>query len=564
MPIETPLQHFVQSVRHGLWLVAAISFITNVMMLALPLYSLQIFDRVLLSHSMDTLWVLTLGVCIAMTSVALLENLRGQLLLRLSNRLALSLEQRIFDETLLRASRIGDHSLQAMRDLGMLRNFISAPQGLVALIDAPWVPIYIIVVYFMHPWLGHVMVIGAVLLITVALATEKFVMPITKVGLNAIQQAQNRLDGLIKGSSVVVAHGMNHQAFDYWQILQHDALATTSRASVHGGQFASIAKGARLFLNIALTGIGAYLVIHNEISMGAMIAANIMTSRALAPMELLIGASRQLIGVNMAYQRLEEMLKKNTPPPSIRLPSPRGEIELERVIFMPPGSDQPTIKGISLKLEPGTFLALIGPSAAGKSTLAQLLCGVWLPKSGVIRLDGADVNAWNREDFGRNCGYLPQDVQLMNGTVRQNICRFTDADDEAIVAAAQAASAHELIVRLPKGYDTEVGQAGTALSAGQRQRIGLARALFGDPKLIVLDEPNANLDTDGEIALAESLAKAKARGATLVVISHRPSLLGLADMIAVLVDGQLQQFGPRQEIMKKLQPHAVTNDRNAA
>ncbi len=537
---------------------------TNLLMLALPLYSLQIFDRVLLSHSMDTLWVLTLGVCIAMISVALLEGLRGQLLLRLSNRLALTFERRIFDEILLKASRVGDHSLQAMRDLGMLRNFISAPQGLVALIDAPLIPIYILVVYFMHPWLGHAMVIGALLLIAVALATEKFVMPVTKVGLNKTQSAQNRLDGLVQGSSVVVAHGMNDQAFAYWQSLQHEALASTSHAGILSGQFSSAAKGTRLFLNIALTGIGAYLAIHNEITIGAMIAANIMTSRALAPMELLIGASRQLIGVSMAYQRLEDILKKNTAPAGIRLPSPQGEIEVDRVIFMPPGSDQPTIKGISFKLEPGTFLALIGPSAAGKSTLAQLLCGIWLPKSGVIRLDGADVNAWNRDDFGRNCGYLPQDVQLMNGTVRQNICRFTNAEDEAIIAAAQAASAHDLIVRLPKGYDTEVGPAGSALSAGQRQRIGLARALFGDPKFIVLDEPNANLDSDGEIALSESLAKAKARGATLIVISHRPSLLGLADIIAVLVDGQLQQFGPRQEIMKKLQPHAVPHDRNAA
>ncbi len=558
------LSQFFVSVRRGLILIAGISLASNLLMLVLPIYSLQVFDRVLLSRSLDTFWALTLGVTIVVVTVALLEWLRSQLLLRLSNRLALTFERDLFEDILLRATRLGDRSLQPLRDLTMLRNFISAPQGLIALIDAPLVPIFLLVVYLMHPWLGAVMTVGMVVLFAMAWAAEKISAPLSKTAFGQTQSAQRRLEDLVHGSDALAAHGMNQRAYEYWQSVQHPSMVSASQAGVRVTHFASAAKGVRLILNVSLTAVGGYLAMTDQITMGAMIAANILGSRGLAPIELLIAASRQMIGAQMSWQRLQKLLNIGTQSAMTRLPPSRGEVEAERVVYGPPGSERPTIKGISFRVPPGSFVGLVGPSAAGKSTLGRLLCGVWVPHSGAIRLDGADLQIWDREDFGRSCGYLPQDVQLFDGTVRDNICRFTQAPDEAVIAAAKAAGAHEFIVRLSKGYETPAGLSGSALSAGQRQRIGLARALFGDPQLVVLDEPNANLDAEGEEALAKSLARLKERGATVVVISHRPSVLALADMLAALVDGQLQHFGPKQEVLKRIQPPRPVVDRNVA
>lgn len=564
MQHATLLSRFFASVRRGLILIAGISLAANLLMLALPIYTLQVFDRVLLSRSLDTLWVLTLGVTIVVVTIALLEWLRGQLVLRLSNRLALTFERSLFDEILLRAARMSDRSLQPLRDLSMLRNFISAPQGLVALIDAPLVPIFLFVVFLMHPWLGVVMTVGMIALFAMAWVAEKTSAPLSRTAFAQAQSAQRRLADLAQGSDVLAAHGMSRRAYEYWQDMQHPSMVSASQAGVRTSDFASAAKGVRLILHVSLTAVGGYLAMTDQITLGAMIAANILGSRGLAPIELLIGASRQMTGARLSWQRLEQLLNVQVPPAMTRLPPPRGEIDVERVVYAPPGSTRTTIKGISFHLAPGTFLGLVGPSAAGKSTLGRLLCGVWVPQSGTIRLDGADLQIWDREDFGRSCGYLPQDVQLFDGTVRENICRFTGASDEAVIAAAMAAGAHEFIVRLPQGYETPAGVGGAALSAGQRQRIGLARALFGDPQLVVLDEPNANLDNEGEEALAQSLARLKARGATVIVISHRPTVLALADMLAVLMDGQLQQFGARQEVLKRLQAPRTAVDSHVA
>jgi PrtD family type I secretion system ABC transporter len=560
----TLLGQFFASVRRGLLLIAGISLAANLLMLALPIYSLQVFDRVLLSRSLDTMWVLTLGVTLVVVTVALLEWLRGQLVLRLSNRLALSFERNLFDEILLQATRMNDRSLQPLRDLSMLRNFISAPQGLIALIDAPLVPIFLLVVYLMHPWLGVVTTVGMITLFAMAWIADKTSAPLSKTAFAQAQSAQRRLADLAQGSDVLAAHGMNRRAYEYWQNMQHPSMVSASHAGAHTSDFASVAKGVRLILSVSLTAVGGYLAMTDQITVGAMIAANILGSRGLAPIEVLIGASRQMIGVRLSWQRLEKLLNVQAAPAMTRLPSPRGAVDVERVVYAPPGSTRTTIKGISFRLEPGTFLGLVGPSAAGKSTLGRLLCGVWVAQSGIIRLDGADLQIWDREDFGRSCGYLPQDVQLFDGTVRENISRLGEASDEDVIAAAMAAGAHEFIVKLPQGYETPAGVGGAALSAGQRQRIGLARALFGNPQLVVLDEPNANLDSEGEEALALSLARLKARGATAIVISHRPTVLAVADMLAVLVEGQLQQFGPRPEVLKRIQAPRPVADQHVA
>ena len=550
----SPFVRFRHSIRHGLWLVAGVSVASNLLVLALPLYSLQIFDRVLLSHSVDTLWVLTFAVCVALLASVLLEGLRGQVLLRVSNRLAVSFERRLFDEILARASRLADRSMQPLRDLSVVRNFVTAPQGVVALADAPFALFYLLLVYWINLWLGHAMLVGMVVLLVLAWATDRFVAPHTRAAAESAQEAQRRLEGLTLGADAVAAHGIGAAAWRHWQEAQRPGLIDAAQAGAVAGSLASLAKGVRLLLNVALTGMGAYLAVSDQLTLGAMIAANIITGRALAPLEQVIGAARQWVVGRGAHARLEELLRSEPAPDGMQLPPMRGLLELERVIFMPPGSDKPTLKGITLRVEPGSFLGVIGPSAAGKSTLTRLITAVWAPRSGAVRVDGAEVQAWNREDFGRACGYLPQDVQLLGGSVRDNICRFSGADDAAVTAAALHADAHEMIVRLKDSYNTRVGPGGVALSAGQRQRIGLARALFGEPRLIVLDEPNSNLDTEGEQALAASLARARERGATLVVVSHRPSLLVHADLIALLVDGELKDFGPRAEVLQRLQP----------
>ncbi len=562
MSAPGPIEQFRHSVRHGLWLVVAVSIATNLLLLALPIYSLQIFDRVLLSRSMDTLWVLTLAVVLALLASVVLEALRGQVLLRVSNRLALGFERRLFDEILLRASRVADRSLQPLRDLATVRGFATAPQGLVAIADAPFALVFLGVVYWIHPWMGHAMVLGMALLLLITWGNERMVAPRTRAAAAAALEAQKRIDGLAHAADVVAAHGSGEAAWRHWNGAQLPSLGEASQAATVAGVLAGLAKGVRLLLNVALTCLGAYLAARDELTLGAMIAANIITARALAPLELLIGAGRQWTVVRVALARLEEILKAPAAQPAMHLPALRGRLEFDRVIYIPPGADRPTLKGLSFRVDEGKFLGLIGPSAAGKSTLARLITGVWAARSGTVRVDGAEVQSWNRADFGRACGYLPQDVQLFNGTVRENIARFTEAGDEDIIAAAQGADAHEMILRLKDGYDTRVGLAGAALSAGQRQRIGLARALFGAPNLIVLDEPNANLDTEGEAALLHSLERARARGATLVVISHRPSILAQADLLAVLQDGELKEFGNRQDVMQRLQPQLVARKAN--
>jgi len=559
-----PIRKFVAEIRSGLFLVATISLCSNILLLALPIYSLQIFDRVLLSRSIDTFWLLTLGVAVAMLAVAALDWFRGQMLLRISNRLALDFERPLFERVLRQAAMLGERSLQPLRDLQVVRNFIASPQGLPPLIDAPLVPIFLLVVFLMHPWLGAVMGAGIVVLFAMAWLADKGSSALSKAAFAHAQASQHRIDDLVQGNAALVAHGSTRRAYDFWHALQHPSVAHASRSASRSTDFSSAAKAVRLFLNVCMTAVGGYLAMYDQITSGAMIAAVILGSRGLAPVEMLIASSRSMIGAHLSWQRLDTFLSGAADAPRTKLPQPTGELELERVVYAPPGQQRATIKGISFKLKPGTFLGLVGPSAAGKSTLAQLICGVWKPHSGCIRFDGADLQNWDREDRGQAVGYLPQESRLHDATVRENICRFTDCPDEAVVTAAQAAGAHELILRLDNGYETVVGAGGASLSAGQRQRIGLARAFFRNPQLLVLDEPDANLDSEGEDALAKSLGRLKERGATVIVITHRPSVLALADTIGVVVDGQLQQIGPRGDVLKRIQPPGTTANRDVA
>jgi PrtD family type I secretion system ABC transporter len=544
--------------RRALLVVAAASTAMNLLLFAMPLYSLQIYDRVMTSRSADTLILLTLIVLFALTATAALEAVRGRLLLRIGNGYSLKLGPRLLDVSIAQSARASEPSGQALRDMHTVRGFVAGPQGLAALYDMPLVPLFLAAVYMMHVGLGHAMLFGVCVLFLLTVVTESLTGPRLRAAGEASIIAQRRIDGVMQNAEAVEAMGMRAAMRDYWQSAQGQAMAESSVAGDRATGVAAIAKWTRLLLNLLMTGAGAWYVIHDEITIGGMVAASILSARGLAPLEMMIGAWKGLVSARMAVERINFALVKHVRTESaMQLPAPHGQLSVERLVYAPPGAEQPTLKGISFQVPAGTWLGLVGPSAAGKSTLAKLICGVWQPRSGVVRLDGADVYTWARADFGRYCGYLPQDVALFAGTVRDNIARFGVAeavDDGAVVAAAHMAGVHEMILRLPKGYDTMLGPGGSTLSAGQRQRVGLARALLGEPRLVVLDEPNSNLDADGEAALVQAVQRVRASGATVVMVSHRPSLLADADMIGVVVDGQIQHFGPRDEVLAKIQP----------
>jgi PrtD family type I secretion system ABC transporter len=540
--------------RRSLFTVGVASLVINLLLFALPLYSLQVYDRVLTSRSVDTLWLLTLIVVVALGLTALVDTLRARMLLRVGNAFVLDLGPRLLDAAIAHSARSSEANGQPLRDLQTVRSFVTGPQGLVTLFDAPLVPIFLLAVYAMHFGLGNTMLIGMLLLLGVTLLTERLTARSVEAAGEAGIRAQGRIDSVMQNAEVVEALGMRAAMRDYWQSAQADALRLGSKAADRAAHLAGLAKAVRLLLNLLLAGVAAWYAIHDQITTGVMVAAGILAARGLAPLEAMTGAWKGLVSTRAAVGRINVALDRFRRAESgMSLPAPAGRLSVERLIYAPPGAEQATLKGISFTLEPGSWLGLIGPSAAGKSTLAKLICGVWQPRSGCVRLDGADVFTWNRTQFGEHCGYLPQDVELFAGSIRDNIARFTAADDEQVVAAAQMAGCHEMILRLPNGYDTQIGAGGSTLSGGQRQRVGLARALFRQPRLIVLDEPNASLDSEGEAALLLAIGRAREAGSTIIMVSHRPSALAGADQLAVLADGQLQHFGPRDEVLAKVQ-----------
>lgn len=544
--------------RRALVVVAVASMAMNLLLFALPLYSLQVYDRVMTSRSADTLLALSLIVLFALSANAILDALRARLLLRIGNGYALQMGPRLLEAAIARSASDAEPQSHALRDMATVRGFVANGQGLATLYDAPLVPLFLASVYLMHVGLGNAMLLGVIVLLVLTYATESLTGGVLRAANESSIAAQRRIDCAMQNAEAVEAMGMRTAMKNYWFSAQREALVEGSLASDRAAVVGAVAKWTRLILSLMVTGVGAWYVIHDQITIGAMVAAAILSARGLAPLETMIGAWKGIVSTRLAVERINALLESESRREAgLQLPRPTGDLTVERVTFVPPGSDHPSLKGVSFRLPPATWLGIVGPSAAGKSTLAKLVCGVWKPRSGTVRLDGADVYDWSRADFGRHCGYLPQDVELFPGTVRDNIARFAaqdDVSDELVVAAARKAQVHEMILRLPKGYDTQVGPGGAALSAGQRQRVGLARALLGDPCLIVLDEPDASLDTEGEIALVAAMKAARQSGSTIVMVSHRPALLASADMIGVLVDGGLQHFGPREEVFAKILP----------
>jgi PrtD family type I secretion system ABC transporter len=431
------------------------------------------------------------------------------------------------------------------------------------LIDVPIAILFILVVFLISSVLGFAMLFGAVLLVIIAVLTDRATLEPIRLASEATQRAQGRSAEIMERSELVEALGMRSALIANWHNTTLENLHHQSRSSDWVATNTAISRWSRLIISIAMTALGAYLAIDGKITMGAMIAASILMGRGLAPLENVISLWRQVANVRLSWKRVSDALMiAGRQESGIQLPKPSGRISLEKIVYTPPGAEHPTIKGLTLEIPAGSMLGVVGPVSAGKSTLAKLLCGVWKPYSGNIRLDGADVFQWPRDDFGRHVGYLPQGAELLSGTIRDNIARFSDCDDSAVIEAAKLADVHEIVLRLPKGYDTLIGAGGVILSGGTRQRIGLARALFGYPSLLVLDEPSASLDADGEKALMVALRKMRERATTIVVISHQTSILRDADVVAVLVEGQLHKYGPRRELLP-LREDSVANQQMA-
>jgi PrtD family type I secretion system ABC transporter len=541
--------------------IALFSFFLNLLMLVSPFYMLQIYDRVLTSRSMDTLYVLTLLAVGLLAISALLELVRSRILVRLGARLDQHMTHDVFavliEDRIATQRRIGS---QPIRDLEAVRSFLTGP-GFTAFFDAPWVPLFLAIVFLFHSLLGMVALSGAVILLLLAILSEITTRQSWHRATAESIQAHRFAESSLRNAEVIWAMGMLGDLRRRWQAKHLGALSLTGLATDRLGTFSAIAKFVRPVLQIALLGLGAYLVIEEAISAGVMIASSIVMGRALAPVEASIAHWRSFVAARSAYARLTKLLGEyNINQERMSLPVPRGAISVEGATLAPPGSGKPSLVNISFELLPGEMLGIVGPSAAGKSSLARALMGIWPPKIGHVRLDGADIADWDRADLGRHLGYLPQDIELFEGTVAENIARFRDISSDAVTQAAQIAAAHEMILHLPDGYETQIGEGGSVLSGGQRQRVALARAIYGLPSFIVLDEPNANLDTEGEAALRLTLRRLKDLKRTVVIISHKRSTLADADKLLLLDAGKLMAFGPKAEVLRQLWTPQVVFD----
>jgi len=546
------LQQAIRSCRDGFLAAGVFSFFINLLMLVSPLYMLQVYDRVLGSRSESTLLMLTILMVGLLAVYGALEYLRSRMLVRISNRIDTAVTPRLFQAVYQRALRLPQASrTQPMTDMLSVRQFLTGT-GLFAFFDAPWTPLFVAILFLFHPLLGWIAVGGALVLFALALATEA----LTRKPLSAANaeqmQAQHFAETNLRNVEVLEAMGMLPGIRERWTRRHQAMLALQAHASDRAGALTSATKFVRLSLQSLMLGAGAWLVIYHEVTPGVMIAASIMLGRALAPVEQAIGTWKLLLSARSAYARLTELFAK-LPPESqpMPLPAPTGALAVEGLVTVPPGGQVPTLRGVSFALNAGESVGIVGPSAAGKSTLVRAIVGVWPAYAGKVRLDGADIAQYDRTRLGPHVGYLPQDVELFSGTVAENIARFGTVEADKVVEAATRAGVHDMILRLPQGYDTQIGEGGSVLSAGQRQRVALARALYGNPSLVVLDEPNSNLDDEGEAALVNAMEHLRGQGCTVLIVAHRPSVLMGVDKILVLREGQVQAFGGRTEVMSR-------------
>ncbi len=535
------------------WFVALFSVFVNLLMLTGPIFMLQVYDRVLGSRSEATLVALAALVAFLYLMMGLLDFVRGRVLARVGARFQNSLDERVFRAAIEDAARgTRDTAVSGVRDLETMQRFYASPV-FAAFFDLPFTPIFLFGIFIFHPWLGYLAVAGGIVLIFITvmnqLRTREPVLRSQMAGAEA-ERMSERLRG---EADMIQSLGMRGSAFKRWNRLRNAALGLGVEASDRQGGFTASTKSFRLFLQSAMLGLGAYLVLQNQLTPGAMIAGSILMGRALAPIEMAVGQWAMAQQAARAWQNLCGLLSRvPVPRPKTELPVPRAILDVHQATVLPPGQQQASLRLVTFRLNPGEAIGVIGPSGAGKSTLARALTGAWQCAGGYIRLDGAKLDQYDPDILGRYIGYLPQKVQLFDGTIAENIARLdATAKDPDIIAAAKKAAAHEMILRLPDGYNTRMGPAGGQLSGGQIQRVGLARALYGDPVILVLDEPNSNLDNDGSAALNEAIRSMKAEGKSVLIMAHRPAAIKECDKLLVLDGGAVRAFGPRDEVLAK-------------
>jgi PrtD family type I secretion system ABC transporter len=534
---------------------AVFSFFSNLLYLAMPLYTYQVYGRVMQSQSEATLWVLT-GVTIFVFAIsAVIDDYRARILINYGMILDQRVSGRLFSGLFDAAVR-GDTSgrSQAMRDLDTFRQTLTGIAA-AAFFDVPWIPVFIIVLYLISPLVGVVTTLGAVGLVWLALAQERAIRPSMRDANDAAIKSYAFTEAALRNGEVVRAMGMLPTLGAAWAHFRGVTIERGAATSEMSNAYNDAIKAVRMGIQILTIAVGAWLIMEGKMQSGMLFANMILAARALQPIEKIVGAWEPLNNMARAHGRVMTMLQGTEPlnAAATTLPRPKGRLTVENVNFAPPGANRLILSGLNFTVEPGQVLGILGPSGAGKSTLARVLMGIWRPVNGVVRLDGADVFSWNRADFGKHVGYLPQDTELFAGSIRQNIARFReDITDEQVVRAAQMAGVHELVLRTPKGYDTEVGEGGFVLSAGQRQRVGLARAMLADPAFVVLDEPNASLDAEGEQALMTAIEALKANGATVIIISHKVGVFRVADLLLTLREGRMEMLGPRDAVLARL------------
>ena len=553
-PSENSLHTALKACRESFLSVGFFSFFINALMLVPTFYMLQVYGRVITSGSLTTLSMLTLIMTGLVITLGCLEWTRSRIMVRVSNRLDMLLSRQVYKASFKRALESGgmDASAQPLNDLTGLRQFLSG-NGLFAFFDAPWLPIYIAVMFMFHPWFGWVATGSALLLLVLAFINERLTGP-------TLAQANKEHIGAslyttknLRNAEVIESMGMLETLMERWWNRQKNVLMLQSRASDKGAMISTLSRSFRILVQSLILGLGAYLAVDHQVGAGLVFAGSVLLGRALAPIDLIIGSWKGFIAARSQYARLNAILaKQQAQPERMRLPAPKGDVQVENLSVAAPGSNIPIIKNISFSVPAGCVVGIIGPSAAGKSTLARALLGIWAPLHGVVRLDGADISAWDKHDLGPHIGYLPQDIELFEGSVSDNIARFALVDPEQVILAATTAGVHDMILLLPDGYDTVIGGDGVVLSGGQRQRIGLARALYGSPRLIILDEPNSNLDEVGDRALIAALHNIRLSGATLFVITHRTNIVSQLDRLMVMSNGGISLFGPRELVLTEL------------
>ncbi len=536
------------------WAVALFSVFVNLLMLTGPLFMLQVYDRVLGSQSEETLFAMALLATFLFAMMGVLDFVRGRVMARVGARFQARLDKRVFDAAM-RRSALGSsaRSETGLSDLETIQRLMTSPV-LMSVFDMPWTPVFLVAIAIFHPWLGILAIVGGGVLIVVTVINQLTTRRLT-AEMSASGHVANRMSSQMQAEAeMVCALGMRSAAFERWEKARDRSLTSTIKASDRGGGFSSVTKTFRLFLQSAMLGLGAYLALKGEVSPGAMIAASILLGRALAPVEQAVNQWQIVQAARRGWNNLADLLSQVPPEGSrTKLPVPAAKLEVQQLTVLPPGEPQATLRMVSFELQPGQAVGVIGASGAGKSTLARALTGVWRAAGGKVRLDGAALEQYDPADLGKYIGYLPQRVELFDGTIAENIAKLEkDPDPEKVVAAARKADAHEMILQLPNGYDTQVTAHGGRLSGGQMQRIGLARAMYGDPVFMVLDEPNSNLDNEGSNALNNAIRAAKSEGRSVLIMAHRPAAIKECDLLLMLDSGTRRAFGPRDEVMKEV------------